>query len=407
MWLLVLVLVTQSAPAQPPEIEAQGLKALDNRDYAGAAALFSQAIAADPKDYSAHFNLGLAYSMLHRDAEAIPEYKTVLELHPGLYEAELNLGILLLRTNDAAGAVSQLQRAAEQKPKEFRPQFYLGEALFANRQFAEAETAYRAALGLDSGSAAAQLGLGRAVARQGRRAEAEALYRKAAALDPAERNALLELGELYEENRQTAEAIAIYREFSDNPGAQERLGALLLESGHAAEAVAPLEFAVAKSPTPANKLALAQAYAREKQPAKAESLAADALAAAPDDLGLRLFYARLLRDERKFPQAAAQFLTVAQKKPDSAEAWTELSGIYMVSEDYAQALAALDRVKALGAENPGHWFVRAVCFDHLRQAKEALENYNKFLAASHGEHPDQEFQARQRVRILERETGKR
>jgi len=36
-----------------------------------------------------------------------------------------------------------------------------------------------------------------------------------------------------------------------------------------------------------------------------------------------------------------------------------------------------------------------------------LENYNKFLAASHGDHPDQEFQARQRARLLERELGKR
>jgi len=43
----------------------------------------------------------------------------------------------------------------------------------------------------------------------------------------------------------------------------------------------------------------------------------------------------------------------------------------------------------------------------LKQRPEAVENYNKFLALSQGKFPDQEFQARQRVRILEAELRKR
>ena len=61
-----------------------------------------KAIAADPKDYSLHFNLALAYSLMGKNAEAIPEYKKTLELKPDLYEAELNLGISLLREKQAA-----------------------------------------------------------------------------------------------------------------------------------------------------------------------------------------------------------------------------------------------------------------------------------------------------------------
>jgi hypothetical protein len=39
--------------------------------------------------------------------------------------------------------------------------------------------------------------------------------------------------------------------------------------------------------------------------------------------------------------------------------------------------------------------------------KPALENYRRFLELSQGEHPDEEFKARQRVRILEHElTGR-
>jgi hypothetical protein len=50
--------------------------------------------------------------------------------------------------------------------------------------------------------------------------------------------------------------------------------------------------------------------------------------------------------------------------------------------------------------------VRAIMLDKIKQIKPALENYQKFLALSDGKHADEEFKARQRVRILEKELGK-
>jgi tetratricopeptide (TPR) repeat protein len=402
MWFLLLAFLAQSA-----DFQADGLKALDANKFEDAAALFSKAVAADPKDYGAHFNLALAYSMLGRDADAIPEYKTVLELHPGLYEAEMNLGVSLLQTKDAAAAIPHLQAAAQQKPKEFRPAFYLGEALFANRQFPEAESAYTTALALDPTSAPSELGLGRAMARQAHLADAAPHYRKAGTLDPSYKDALLELASLYEDNHQSPEAIAIYREFPSDPRASQRVGSLLLESGNAADAIPRLEAAVAQNPTNVNRLQLAQAYAREKQPAKAEPLAALAVAAAPEDTDVRMFYARLLRDQRKFAEAAIQFVAVAKTKPDLVVAWNELAGVYMISEKYVEALSAYDQVRALGAETNANFFFRGLACDRLNQPKDALENYNRFLAGSLGANPNQEFQARQRVKTLERELGKR
>jgi tetratricopeptide (TPR) repeat protein len=402
MWFLFLTLLAQST-----DFQADGMKALEARKFDDAAALFSKAIAADPKDYGAHFSLALAYGMLGRDAEAIPEYKIVLELQPGLYEAEMNLGVSMLQTKDAVGAIAHLSAAAKQKPTEFRPEFYLGEALAANKQYLEAESAYQTALALDAMSAPAEIGLGRAMARDGHLDQAEAHYRKGVALDPSYKDALLDLAQIYESSHQDEKTLAIYRDFPENPLVLERMGALLVAGGHSADAIAPLEAAVAKAPTPSNKLQLAQAYTQLKQPAKAEPLAAQALAAAPQDFDLRMFDARLLRDQRKFPEAAAQFLRAAQAKPDSAAAWNELAGVYLADEKYPEALAAFDRVKALGAETTANYFFRGLAFDHLHQAKDALENYNKFLAGSKGEHPDQEFQARGRVRVLEIELHKR
>jgi lipoprotein NlpI len=47
---------------QTPDYDAEGAKALDAGNYQAAADSFNKAIAADPSDYYAHFNLAMAYS---------------------------------------------------------------------------------------------------------------------------------------------------------------------------------------------------------------------------------------------------------------------------------------------------------------------------------------------------------
>ncbi len=74
-----------------------------------------------------------------------------------------------------------------------------------------------------------------------------------------------------------------------------------------------------------------------------------------------------------------------------------------MAENYPPALAALDRVAALHAEKPGHVFLRAIVLDKIRDLKPALESYQRFLQMSQGENPNQEWQAKQRVKLLERE----
>jgi lipoprotein NlpI len=114
-----------------------------------------------------------------------------------------------------------------------------------------------------------------------------------------------------------------------------------------------------------------------------------------------------LRDRRQFVPAAQQFAAAAKIRPDSVKAWNELAAVLVVNEDYAGGLAALDRVRALGKEVPGDFFYRGISLEKLRQPKPALEAYRQFLAADAGKMPDQEFQARQRIRIIESELNRR
>src|SRR5437870_5719440 len=219
----------------------EGMKALEEGKYPAAVEAFTRAIQADAKDYFAHFNLAMAYTLMHRDDEAVAEYRRTLEIKPGLYEAELNGAIVLMRQKNPAEALPWLEDAARQKPGEFRPRSYLAEAQLQTADHSNAEESYRAARTLESTTAAAQNGVAQGLVQEGKLADADPYFRQAARLEPRYRDYLLQLGELYEKAGKSAEAIAIYRDFPDNPKVQRRIGELLLENKKFEDAVPRLE----------------------------------------------------------------------------------------------------------------------------------------------------------------------
>lgn len=389
------------------DFSAEGMKALEANNLDAAAAAFTKAIEQDPNDIGAHFNLALTYSIARQDAKAIPEYQKTLELKPGLYQAELNLGILLMRSPKPAEAIPHLEAAVAQKPKELQPNFNLASAYLEAGLMAQAEKAYMAVLEIKADNPLAELGLGRALLAQNRLEDAAVHIKKAGELDPKYREALLEVASAYDKGKQSELAIPIYEQFPANAAAQARIGELLIESKKYADAIPRLEKAVAESPTTANRMELSTAYQMNKEPLKQLDQLAKAVAGAPKDYDLRMVLGRTLRDQHKLAPASEQFLSAAQIKPNSLEAWNELAAALINSENYAQGLAALDRVKALGKETAGDLFYRAISLDKLRQLKPALAAYQAFLAADNGAHPDQEFQARQRARIINVELTKR
>ena len=156
-----------------------------------------------------------------------------------------------------------------------------------------------------------------------------------------------QLALLYEKANRQAEAIEIYRKFSDNPAVRERMGELLLEGGDAGKAIPELEASVTKSPTVANRYALATAYMQTGEYGKAESLLQAALTQEPQNNDLRLTYGRALRQQKKYAPGGGRGFLAAKAKPERAETWSDLAGVLVLLEQYEQALAALDRGKAL------------------------------------------------------------
>jgi Tfp pilus assembly protein PilF len=389
------------------DFHAEGLKALDANQPAAAEPLLRQAVQADPSDFAAHFDLALALSLQQKDDEAIRELRRTLELKPGLYQGDLNLGTLLLRNKRAAEAVPVLKEAAGLKPQEARVNLLYAQALYDTSDLTQAEQYYRVAIGLDTKSAAAQSGLAHVLLKDAKPAEAQLYFRAAAALDSRYKDDLLELAAEYEKSKMIPEAAALYKEFPENTAAKERLGQLLIANGNFVAAIPALEAAVKESPSVPNRLALADAYKINKQVDKAVEQLQLAVASDPANYDVRMDLGRELRDQRKFVPAAEQFRAAAKIRPDSVKAWNELAAVLVVNEDYAGGLAALDRVRALGKEVAGDYYYRAISLEKLRQPKPAMEAYRQFLEADGGKMPDQEFQARQRIRIIENELNRR
>jgi tetratricopeptide (TPR) repeat protein len=396
-----LLLAFQDGPS------AAGVKALDQQNYPAAIASFTDALSKDPTDIFAQFNLALAYSGAGQTDRAVEAYRKTLALKPKLYEAELNLGIVLVQANRGAEAIEVLEDARSQKSAEFRPAFFLGEALSGAGQFDKAEAAYELATRLKPSDAAAEYGMGRAIARQGRLDDAAEHSRKAMAMDARYASGMVELGAAFEDHKQIDKAISIYQELPQVPAAQARLGALLVDQNRAKEAVATLEAAAEKAPTVANLSALVTAYVHAHEPQKALPLLEKLIASSPKDLDLILLRGRIYRDQRNFKEAATSFYAVTKLKPDSLEAWNEFSAMLISLEQYQAAIGALDRIRELKGERPPHLFFRAIILDKMKQQKPAVEAYKRFLETSQGQNPDQEFQARQRVRIIEHELNKR
>jgi tetratricopeptide (TPR) repeat protein len=400
---LLAALPGPPAQAQTADWGAEGLSALERQDYAAAESAFQKIVEADPANYAAHFNLAFARTQLGKTAEAIAGYERVLELEPGLYEAELNLGVLLLREKRATDALRHLGAAREKKPAEFRPNFYLAEAHYAAGDDPAAEAAFRQAVAADPAAPDARIGLGRALANQGKLDEGLACFEQAAGTDPAYRDFLVEIAARFEERGLDDKAIALYRQFPGKPEIEERLGHLLLKHDRAAEALPYLEAAAARSPTPANRFALATAFVKTKQPARAIPLIELALQAEPDSFDLLMLHGRLLRDQRQFVPAAERFLKAAGVRPQSKEAWGELAGALILGEQYPQAIAALDRLEALGDPPPAVHFFRAIVYDKNKLYQEALAAYERYLAVAGGSRPDEEFKARQRIKVIRKE----
>jgi len=426
-FLLVLFLVVEISPAQdqqnptepppaqsptPEELLQQANAALQQEDYATASAVLETYLAKEPEDYRAKFNLALAFSMTGRQGDAIRLYREILVQQAELVPARVNLGILLLQQGNAAEALQEFELVVAQQPDHWAAQVNRAGALLALHRNSEAAQAYQRALQLNRDHAPTHLAYGKVLATLDP-AAAEPPLRRALELDPSLEEAKLVLaGVLVDRAAQGAdtltEAVSMYREMlrdhPDDTAVRLRLADIFLSQQRLPEAIQELEVARAATPADAElNRALLEVYLQAKEHAKAQALLPDVLAQDPGDANLHMLQGSLLMEQRQYPAAAEAFRRAIELAPRQAQGYSNLASALYLMKDYEGTIRALEDVAALGMDTAGSYFVRAITLDRLGLKDAAYDNYQKFLATDERKNPDQEFQARQRLIVLERE----
>jgi superkiller protein 3 len=384
--------------------------------FVEAIAWYKSSLEDHPDNEAAYFGMALAQTQAGLAEDAVLSYEAALKINPQLWEAETNLGMLLMNQQRFEQALPHFQRASELNPKNFQSAFFAAKALESLSQWKEAAEAGLKALPLAEDGAAkfevhASLGV---------------VYLKAGSLEEAEKHLVaarqhggdpaidLELARLYWQKGETDKSVELLEPLAiklpEDASIQELLGRAWLKKGSPEAAIASLEKAL-KYQTDAQirqgiTLDLALAFQKLNQPDKAIALL-QPVASQSSDANLHFHLGTLYLQQRTFDAAAQSFLRALQLKPDCVECYSNLGSVFMLQEKYPEAITAFSRFKAARPDAAGAYFYLGIAFDKLDDVENAIVHYQRFLALDQGKSDKQGFQARERIKVLEKRKKKR
>jgi tetratricopeptide (TPR) repeat protein len=402
----------------PPELR-QAEDALDKKDYATAEKLLGTLTAKDPRAYRAWFDLAFVYTAQGRADESVAAYRKAVTAKPDVFESNLNLGLMLARTHNQE-AETFLRAATKLKPTD-KADEGLGRAWLSLAHVLEADkpeeslNAYREALQLQPNIPDIHLALGSVLERQKDSKGAEEQYQRALTLASAEGDAdskatggqaVTALANLYMQEKRFPDAEAMLRKLAAaNTGdavLHTQLGRVLAAEGKYDEASSEMDAGIKLAPKDPSALRdLADLELLSKKYVEAEPLYRQLLKTQPNDADLHHSLGKSLLDQRKFPEAQAEFVAAVNLKPDFGEAYWDLAVAADQNKDFALTIKALDARTKFLPELPFGYFLRATAYDHLRDRKNAAIQYHKFLDVGGGQFPDQEWQAKHRLIAIE------
>jgi tetratricopeptide (TPR) repeat protein len=386
--------------AQAAEAFEKGMAALEANQSEEAVTSFAKAVELAPDNIASRFYLAQALAMSGKGEAAVEQYEKLTEMQPDVAEIRLNYAQVLNGLERHPEAVAQWTRALALKPGDKTILFQLAYAELRAELPEQARPRFEELVQKDPDDADHHYGLGQSAFLTNDLETAESSFRKAAEIDPRYRNGLLAIAEAWREAGNLEKAAALLQEFPENSDATRLAGELLVELGKAEEALPSLESAVESAPTFANRQNLALAYLRAGKSDRAIETLADAVRTEPSNPKAHVALGRLLRDSRKFPEAGASFVEALKLAPDDVAAWNELAGVAMLAGNLPATLAAIDEIEKRSPLSAGHHYLRAIAHDRMQNDELAIAAYELFLGSSGGQNEDEEFKARQRLRML-------
>jgi predicted Zn-dependent protease len=365
---------------------------------ASAETYYRKAIAANPLFPTAHVALGLLLARTSRPAEARDELLTatqIPDIAPAL-KARADRAIARIDLNgdrqhseppNPAAAADALLAALQLTPEAPEDILLSAEIAEAAADLPAAEKTYRRYLALPQNTADPQAvaALAHILLAEHHPAEAESLLTPALAAHPADPTLTSQLAAAYlasGDDAKMAQAAplleSLHKANPQEPNVTRLLARLYLETGKSDQAdplyatLISTQSQTGTKPDPTLLDERAEALIRLHRPGEAESLLKQAVA-----------------NPTGFPTQTAL-----------GDAALHLAFAAMEIDDPKEALQALTLRSTVLPPSPPALFLEATADDTLHQSSKAVDLYRQFLAAAHGELPQQESQARQRLAAL-------
>jgi tetratricopeptide (TPR) repeat protein len=347
-----------------------------------AVALYSKAVEANPKSFEAQISLGLLLARLGKPAEARPALEAATQLDPGPAGP--------LAKAKAWRALAQIeQRGIDAKPDTAQASIDLIEALNLSPETPE-DTLMAASLAEANGDAAG----------------AEAAYRRLLKKDPDSAPGVAGLAHLLIAQKKYPEAEEMLRaslqKSPNDPALTAQLAAVLVAQDKA-DALPLLQQFHQKHPQDASiTRMLAQVEADAGEYEKSDQLYVTLLAATPRDADLLAGHGQNLIRLHRYPEALKAFHSATEIDETNGEAWSGLAFAAFQTHQPDLTLHALTIRSKYLPESATIYFLWATAYDTLHDKKQAAAYYHRFLDSAAGKLPDQEWQARQRLALLEK-----
>ena len=342
-----------------------------------AAGFYRRAVEANPQSFEAHVELGLLLARMGKLDEARPELVAATQLDPGVAgpAAKARAWRALAeidRKDDPAKASEDLLEALKLTPETPADTLLAASLAEQTGQPDAAEKAYRRILAVDPKSAQANAGLAHLLIARKQYPEAESLLRTALEKSPEDTVLTTQLATVLAAEDK-AEAIPLFQK---------------LHEAH------PKDAAITRM--------LAAVLDDAGDVAGSDKLYVSLLAANPDDPALLVAHGQNLIRQLKYAEAFAAFDKATRLNPTSADGWSGLAFAASKTGQPAITIHALTMRSKYLPEIPSTYFLWAISYDALHEKAQAAAYYHHFLDASAGKYPDQEWQARHRLIVLER-----
>jgi tetratricopeptide (TPR) repeat protein len=336
----------------------------------------------EPGFARAHRALGQILLDRGQTEDAKRELGKAIELEPKLPGVRVYYASALLRSNEPAAAIEHLRFAIEQKEDVPLAYGLLGLAEERTGKSAEAFEDYSRGIELDASNAIAREGRARIFESRGETAKAIEDYTAAYRAQPT-RETAVRLAQLHARAGQAQAAIQLYRRLLlDKPDdfvVRAEMAYLMSENGQLEEAEKEIARVIAARPADAKLLARAGDLFYKEKPAIAADYYRRAVEADPEDIRARgqlgASLVRSLQTEAAVPVLAE----VIARDPQNYPAHASLATALFKEKRFPEAAREFLWIIRARPEVPASYYFLAISLDHMRDCEQADRAYQEYL----------------------------